>query len=129
MGGGHRDRRPLCWNVFSDMPGMKARHAFVAGMLLCAGLLPCAGLLCAVVAPAVAAEAPPGAASCSGCHAANSNVDTPVPRLVGQDAAAMVAAMRAYRSGQRPATVMDRIAKGFSDDEIKAIAAWYAAQR
>ena len=41
----------------------------------------------------------------------------------------MVAAMQAYRSGQRPATVMDRIAKGFSDDEIKAIAAWYGTQR
>jgi len=41
----------------------------------------------------------------------------------------MVAAMQAYRSGQRPATVMDRIAKGFSDDEIKAIAAWFRAQR
>jgi cytochrome c553 len=105
---------------------MKARHAFVAGMVFCTGLLPCTGLLCAVVA---AAEAPRGAASCSGCHAANSNVDTPVPRLAGQDPAAMVAAMQAYRSGQRPATVMDRIAKGFSDDEIKAIAAWYAAQR
>jgi cytochrome c553 len=24
---------------------------------------------------------------------------------------------------------MDRIAKGFSDDEVKAIAAWYGAQK
>jgi cytochrome c553 len=37
--------------------------------------------------------------------------------------------MRAYRAGQRPATVMDRIAKGFSDDEISALAAWFGAQR
>ena len=37
--------------------------------------------------------------------------------------------MRTFRTGQRPATVMDRIAKGFSDDEIAAIAAWYAAQK
>jgi sulfide dehydrogenase cytochrome subunit len=34
-----------------------------------------------------------------------------------------------FRSGQRPATVMDRIAKGFTDDEIKAIADWYGAQK
>ena len=40
-----------------------------------------------------------------------------------------MAAMQAYRSGQRPATVMDRIAKGFSDDEIKAIAVWFGEQR
>jgi cytochrome subunit of sulfide dehydrogenase len=36
--------------------------------------------------------------------------------------------MQAFRAGQRPATVMDRIVKGFSDPEIAAIAAWYAAQ-
>jgi cytochrome subunit of sulfide dehydrogenase len=40
-----------------------------------------------------------------------------------------VAQMRAFRSGQRSATVMDRIAKGFSDMEIDAIAEWYQAQR
>jgi cytochrome c553 len=49
--------------------------------------------------------------------------------LAGQDASAVVAAMRAYRGGQRPATVMDRIAKGFSDDEITAIASWFMMQR
>ena len=37
--------------------------------------------------------------------------------------------MKAFRAGERPATVMDRIAKGFSDDEMRAIAAWYAAQK
>jgi cytochrome c553 len=34
--------------------------------------------------------------------------------------------MLAFRSGERPSTVMRRIAKGFSDDEIQAIAAWVA---
>jgi cytochrome c553 len=37
--------------------------------------------------------------------------------------------MRAFRSGQRGTTVMDRIAKGFSDAEIDAIADWYQGQR
>ena len=40
-----------------------------------------------------------------------------------------MAAMQAFRSGQRPATVMGRIAKGFSEAEIAAIAEWYAAQK
>jgi cytochrome c553 len=56
-------------------------------------------------------------------------VATPVPRIIGLDRAAIVKAMQEFRSGQRAATVMDRIAKGFTDDEIQAIAAWYAAQR
>jgi sulfide dehydrogenase cytochrome subunit len=78
---------------------------------------------------AAAAEAPPGASSCSGCHAASAAVKTPVPRLVGRPAAEIIAALQAFRAAQRPATVMDRIAKGFSEPEIAAIAAWYAAQK
>lgn len=76
-----------------------------------------------------AAEAPPGAASCSGCHPAGKSVASPVPRLNGKDAAQTVTAMQEFRSGKRPATVMDRIAKGFNDDETAAIAAWYATQK
>jgi cytochrome subunit of sulfide dehydrogenase len=82
----------------------------------------------ALPASATAADAAPGASSCSGCHPASAAVQTPVPRLVGRPAAEIVAAMQAFRAGQHPATVMDRIAKGFSDSEISAIAAWYAAQ-
>src|SRR5216684_4243222 len=121
MRGGQMGRRSTLGNAGSDTclgtDAMKARHAFMV-MLVCAGMT-----------PAAAAEAPPGAASCTGCHGEKPNGNTPVPRLAGQDANAMVAAMQAYRSGQRPATVMDRIAKGFSDDEIKAIAAWFVMQR
>ena len=83
-----------------------------------------------IVAAAVAsAEPPAGAAACSGCHPASARVASPVSRLLGLDRAAIVRAMQDFRSGQRVATVMDRIAKGFTDDEIQAIAAWYASQR
>jgi cytochrome subunit of sulfide dehydrogenase len=87
------------------------------------------GLVSFVAAAVAAAEPPAGAASCSGCHPASSRVTSPVRRLAGLDRAAIVRAMQEFRSGQRAATVMDRIAKGFTDDEIQAIAAWYAAQR
>jgi cytochrome c553 len=73
-------------------------------------------------------EAPPGAMSCSGCHPATRGIDTPVPRLIGRNAADIVVAMQAFRSGTRQGTVMDRIAKGFTVNEIKAIANWYAGQ-
>jgi cytochrome c553 len=52
-----------------------------------------------------------------------------VPSLRGQNSAEIVAAMQAFRAGERPSTVMGRIAKGFSDDEIRAIAAWAAEPR
>ena len=65
---------------------------------------------------------PPGATSCSGCHGGIA----PVPVLAGREAANTVAALNAFRAGTRPATVMNRIAKGFSPEESKAIAAWWA---
>jgi cytochrome subunit of sulfide dehydrogenase len=65
-------------------------------------------------ASAVAADAPPGASSCSGCHATSAEVQTPMPRLVSRPAVEIVTAMQAFRMGQHQATVMDRIARGFS---------------
>jgi cytochrome c553 len=73
--------------------------------------------------------APPGAAACSGCHAPAGRAGMAIPPLRGRASDEIVTAMRAFRTGERPATVMDRIAKGFSDDEVQAISAWYGAQR
>ena len=50
-------------------------------------------------------------------------------RLVGRDPAKIVAALQEFRSGQRAGTIMDRIVKGFTPEEIQAIAAWYGAQK
>jgi len=78
---------------------------------------------------ALAADAPAGAAACSGCHASSPRVETPVPPLLGRPAADIASQMIAFKAGQRPGTIMDRIAKGFSEDEIRAIAAWYESQK
>jgi cytochrome c553 len=90
----------------------------------------CAVLLASVVSTAaLAAEPPPGASSCSGCHAINTAIETPVPKIYGRNADEILTAMAAFRSGTKPATVMGRIAKGYTDDELKPIAAWIAAQK
>ena len=78
--------------------------------------------------PARAAEAPPGASSCTGCHAAKRIADSVIPHIAGRKAADIATAMREYRSGAWPSSVMGRIAKGFDDSQIDAIAAWFAAQ-
>ena len=52
-----------------------------------------------------------------------------MPRLIGRSAAELAVGMHAFKSGQKPGTVMGRIAKGFSDAEMQAIADWYAAQK
>ena len=77
-------------------------------------------LLVAMAGSAMAAGAlPPGASTCSGCHGASG----PVPVLQGRTPDDVAAAMREFREGRRTATVMDRIARGFSEDEARAIAA------
>ena len=78
--------------------------------------------------PARAADAPPGASSCTGCHAANKIPDSVIPRIAGRKSADIATAMREYKSGAWPSSVMGRIAKGFDDSQIDAIAAWFAAQ-
>ena len=101
---------------------MNRKHIISSKLIAIAALITLAGA-------ASAADIPAGAAACSGCHPAKAGVDTPVPRLIGRDAAQIVAAMADFRAGKRPATIMDRVAKGFTDDEVKAIAAWFAAQK
>lgn len=86
--------------------------------------------LLALVVPAAAqtAAAPPGASSCSGCH--DAKIANPsVPPLKGRPTAEIVTAMEAFRAGSREATVMARIAKGYSVDETRAIAAWLSSNR
>jgi len=78
---------------------------------------------------AASPDGPFGAMSCSGCHAISKSVDTPVPRLTGRPAAEIAAAMRDFQKGERAPTVMGRIAKGYTDAEIDALAAWFAGQK
>jgi sulfide dehydrogenase cytochrome subunit len=92
-------------------------------------LLAAVFLLLSTGAMAASPEPPPGAASCTGCHAVNASTKTTMPRIHGRSATDIVAAMTAFRSGARAATVMDRVAKGFTDDETQEIAAWFAAQK
>ena len=87
------------------------------------------GLLSIAAAVTASAQPPAGAAACSGCHPASTRVTSPVPRLAGLERDAIARAMRDFRSGTRAGTVMDRIAKGFTDAEIDAIAAYYHEQK
>jgi len=50
--------------------------------------------------------------------------------LAGVPAANIVALMAAYKAGSIPnTTIMHQIAKGYSDDQIKLIAGYFAAQK
>ena len=69
------------------------------------------------------------AATCASCHGTNGNSRGEVKSLAGLPADSIVAAFNAYKAGTLPATVMHQIAKGYTDEQIKLIAAFLAAQR
>lgn len=69
-------------------------------------------------------------APCAICHGTDGRAVTrDVPPLAGAPRDQIAAQLRAFRDGSRPATVMHQIAKGYTDAQIDALAAWYAAQK
>ena len=71
------------------------------------------------------------AATCANCHGTEGRPveGEAMPRLAGQPREALAAALRAFRDGSRQATVMHQLAKGYSNEEIDALAAYFAALR
>ena len=68
------------------------------------------------------------AASCAGCHNTNGRAVGSGLVLAGMPADRLTQLMTEFRDGKRPATVMHQIAKGYTPEQIKLIAAWLAAQ-
>ena len=71
------------------------------------------------------------AATCANCHGTQGQAvpNATVPGLAGLPASYVAEQMKAFKAGTRPATVMHQLAKGYSDAQIDAIAAYYAAQK
>lgn len=96
----------------------------------------CATVLMAVVAPAQAAGDPKAGhlknSMCAGCHGipgwrtAYPEVYS-VPKLGGQHAEYIVAAMKSYQSGERNHPSMKGIAGSLTDQDIEDLAAYYAS--
>jgi cytochrome c553 len=63
---------------------------------------------------------------CVTCHQLSGRVSGGVPAIVGIDAASFVALMESYRSKQRDNAVMQSIAARFNDEEIAALAVYFA---
>lgn len=71
------------------------------------------------------------AATCSNCHGTNGNAvpGSSVVSLAGLEQIYIVAQMKAFKLGTRPATIMHQLSKGYSDAQIEQIAAYFAAQK
>src|SRR3989337_254157 len=92
--------------------------------------LACAAVLAAAPLAASAQDAGSRlAASCAMCHGtAGHSVGGNEP-LAGMPKDELARKFREFRSGAKPATTMHQISKGYSDQEIDQIAAYFAAQK
>ncbi len=67
------------------------------------------------------------AASCANCHGTNGIAQEGMESLAGRTKEELVRKMMEYKNGKRPGTVMPQLAKGYSDDQIDKLSAYFAA--
>ena len=105
------------------------RFRLVALVLVLLLVLPSAGNLAA--GPIEAGDGNEGiallAASCSGCHS-KTIADDGFAQIYGRPASEIRDAMLAFRNDERVGTVMNRLAKGYSQSEIDLLSNFLAAQ-
>lgn len=68
------------------------------------------------------------AAACANCHGTDGRLVGSVPTIAGRPAAVLEARLLAFKHDEvSDTTIMDRIAKGFTDEELAALAGHFAA--
>jgi sulfide dehydrogenase cytochrome subunit len=68
--------------------------------------------------------------ACAGCHGTHGGSAGPaMPSLAGQSKEAIVVAMQKFKSGDRPSTVMGRLAKGYTDADFEAMGVFFSSQK
>ncbi len=70
------------------------------------------------------------AATCANCHGTDGrSAGGGTTSLAGMSSVDIVRKMQDFRSGKTPSTIMQQLAKGFSDEQIALIAGWFANQK
>ena len=69
------------------------------------------------------------AATCANCHGTNGQARGEMKPLAGLTAEKIIAMVNDYRNGNQPASIMHQISKGYTDEQLKLIANWFAAQK
>ena len=99
-------------------------------------LLPLIATLCLVATTSAAQAADPNlgrnlAATCTNCHGTNGNAvkGSGMDSLAGMAKTKTLQKLADYRSGDKPASIMHQISKGYTDEQLDLIATYFAAQK
>jgi cytochrome subunit of sulfide dehydrogenase len=79
--------------------------------------------------PAVALDARYLAGGCTSCHGTDGRSVGAMPRLAGIDAGFFVKQMKAFKDGSLTGTVMNQLAKGYTDEQIAVLADFFSRQK
>lgn len=67
--------------------------------------------------------------TCAGCHGTNgASIGPATPSLAGMSEVYIVDTMLSYKEGSRASTIMQRIAKGYDEEDFKKMGQFFAAQ-
>jgi cytochrome subunit of sulfide dehydrogenase len=93
-------------------------------------------LLLALASPLAWAQSAPDlraaavlASNCANCHGTAGVSPSIMPSLAGLPKTYLVQQMKAFRSGERPATLMHQLAKGYTDEQVELMAEYFSRQR
>jgi sulfide dehydrogenase cytochrome subunit len=67
--------------------------------------------------------------SCAACHGTDGHSPGAIPSIQGKSADFISNALKEFRAGTRPSTVMGRHATGYTDEEIELISKHFAGQQ
>ena len=65
---------------------------------------------------------------CTGCHGTEGNSQSDIPELTGMTKMKLAEQLIEFRTGKKEATIMQRIAKGYTDAEIELLADYFSRQ-
>lgn len=98
--------------------------SLLTGSVVLAGSLMMSSLQAAEVSGEMLAQ------TCAGCHGTFGKIkNNAFMPLAGMNPNNFVNTMKEFAAGARPGTLMGPLAKGFTDDELKRMADYFAAQK
>ncbi len=69
------------------------------------------------------------AAACANCHGTNGQAQPGNEPLAGANKDEMLKKLKDFKSGAKPGTIMPQLAKGYTDEQLADITAWFSAQK
>lgn len=94
-------------------------------------IAPLAGVLALLLSAAAQAADPHLArnlaATCANCHGTDGHSVGGMAVLAGEPKDKLLASLKAFRSGDKPATIMHQISKGYTDEQLDLIAGYFSA--